>query len=121
MSPIQLPRLELVQPTRSVASLLCRESLVILVLGLLVGVADLFRPQLVWALLATSLAYARYYTHSLPFEVKLANASLKTLFILAIDVARHCPLDATMCPGSQKVKGQGRFPEPMPGPSATHA
>jgi hypothetical protein len=33
---------------------------------------------------ATSLAYARYYTHSLPLEVKLANATLKTLFFRAV-------------------------------------
>jgi hypothetical protein len=39
----------------------------------------------------TSLSYARTYTSSLPFEVKLANATLKTLFFLAIDVGLIIP------------------------------
>jgi 4-amino-4-deoxy-L-arabinose transferase-like glycosyltransferase len=41
--------------------------------------------------LRASLAYASYYTQSLPFEVKLANATFKTLFFLAIDVGVVIP------------------------------
>lgn len=41
--------------------------------------------------LRASLAYAGYYTSCLPFEVKLANASLKTLFFLAIDLGLVIP------------------------------
>ena len=48
---------------------------------------------------ATSLAYSRYYTHSLPFEVKLANATLKTLFFLAIDVGLVIPAAALIVRG----------------------
>jgi 4-amino-4-deoxy-L-arabinose transferase-like glycosyltransferase len=56
---------------------------------------------LVWLLrtnamadLLTSLAYARFYTSSLPLEVKLANATLKTLFFLAIDIGLVIPAAA---------------------------
>jgi 4-amino-4-deoxy-L-arabinose transferase-like glycosyltransferase len=113
-----------------------------LVMGLLVGVAILIRPQAALALLpmavvairrkvefktvaiaavgallpllammawlwhgdaladaATSLAYSRYYTNSLPFEVKLANATLKTLFFLAIDVGLVIPVVALIVRG----------------------
>ena len=112
------------------------------VMGLLVGVAILIRPQAALALLpmavvairrkvelkalaiaatgallpllamaawlwradaladaATSLAYSRYYTNSLPFEVKLANATLKTLFFLAIDVGLVIPVVALIVRG----------------------
>jgi len=47
----------------------------------------------------TSLAYARTYANSLPFEVKLANATLKTLFFLAIDVGLVIPAVALMVRG----------------------
>jgi 4-amino-4-deoxy-L-arabinose transferase-like glycosyltransferase len=47
----------------------------------------------------TSLAYSRYYTNSLPFEVKLANATLKTLFFLAIDVGLVIPVVALIVRG----------------------
>lgn len=48
---------------------------------------------------AVSLAYSRYYTNSLPFEVKLANATLKTLFFLAIDVGLVIPAAALLVRG----------------------
>jgi len=48
---------------------------------------------------ATSLAYSRYYTNSLPFEVKLANATLKTLFFLAVDVGLVIPVAALLVHG----------------------
>jgi 4-amino-4-deoxy-L-arabinose transferase-like glycosyltransferase len=41
--------------------------------------------------LRASLAYASYYTNSLPFEVKLANGTIKTLFFVAIDVGLVIP------------------------------
>jgi len=41
-----------------------------------------------------SLAYARFYTNSLPLEVKLANGTLKTLFFLAIDIGLVIPTTA---------------------------
>jgi 4-amino-4-deoxy-L-arabinose transferase-like glycosyltransferase len=48
---------------------------------------------------AVSLAYSRYYANSLPFEVKLANATLKTLFFLAIDVGLVIPALALLVRG----------------------
>jgi 4-amino-4-deoxy-L-arabinose transferase-like glycosyltransferase len=50
----------------------------------------------------TSLAYSRYYTNSLPFEVKLANATLKTLFFLAIDVGLVIPAVALIVRGRRR-------------------
>jgi 4-amino-4-deoxy-L-arabinose transferase-like glycosyltransferase len=41
---------------------------------------------------AASMAYAQYYASSLPFEVKVANGTLKTLFFLAIDVGLVIPV-----------------------------
>ena len=49
--------------------------------------------------LRTSLAYANYYTNCLPFEVKLANASLKTLFFVAIDVGLMIPVTMLLYQG----------------------
>ena len=46
-----------------------------------------------------SLAYARYYTSSLPFEIKLANGTLKTLFFLVIDVGLVIPAVALILRG----------------------
>jgi len=46
-----------------------------------------------------SLAYSRYYANSLPLEVKLANATLKTLFFLAIDVGLVIPAAALLVRG----------------------
>jgi 4-amino-4-deoxy-L-arabinose transferase-like glycosyltransferase len=51
---------------------------------------------------ATSLAYSRYYAHSLPFEVKLANGTLKTLFFLAIDVGLVIPVVALIVRGRRQ-------------------
>lgn len=51
---------------------------------------------------ATSLAYSRYYANSLPFEVKLANATLKTLFFLAIDVGLVIPAVALLVRGRRR-------------------
>ena len=51
---------------------------------------------------ATSLAYSRYYTHSLPLEVKLANGTLKTLFFLAIDLGLVIPAVALMVRGRRR-------------------
>jgi 4-amino-4-deoxy-L-arabinose transferase and related glycosyltransferases of PMT family len=51
---------------------------------------------------ATSFAYARYYTTSLPFEVKLANGTLKTLFFLAIDVGLFIPAVALIVRGRRR-------------------
>jgi 4-amino-4-deoxy-L-arabinose transferase-like glycosyltransferase len=51
---------------------------------------------------ATSLAYARYYTNSLPLEVKLANGTLKTLFFLAIDVGLVIPVAALLVRGRRR-------------------
>jgi 4-amino-4-deoxy-L-arabinose transferase-like glycosyltransferase len=50
----------------------------------------------------TSLAYSRYYANSLPFEVKLANATLKTLFFLAIDVGLVIPAVALIVRGRRQ-------------------
>ena len=50
----------------------------------------------------SSLAYARYYANSLPFEVKLANATLKTLFFLAIDVGLVIPAVALIMHGRRR-------------------
>jgi 4-amino-4-deoxy-L-arabinose transferase-like glycosyltransferase len=52
--------------------------------------------------LRTSLAYARYYTNSLPFEVKLANATLKTLFFVAIDVGLLIPVVMLVVQGRRR-------------------
>ena len=52
--------------------------------------------------LRTSLAYASYYTRSLPFEVKLANGTLKTLFFLAIDVGLVIPAVVLMTRGRSR-------------------
>jgi 4-amino-4-deoxy-L-arabinose transferase-like glycosyltransferase len=49
--------------------------------------------------LRTSLAYASYYTRSLPFEAKLANGTLKTMFFLAIDVGLVIPAAMLMTRG----------------------
>jgi len=57
----------------------------------LVLLASLWRADAL-ADFQTSLAYARYYSNSLPFEVKLANATLKTLFFVAIDVGLLIPV-----------------------------
>jgi 4-amino-4-deoxy-L-arabinose transferase-like glycosyltransferase len=42
--------------------------------------------------LRASLTYASYYSSCLPFEVKLANGSLKTLFFAAIDLGLMIPV-----------------------------
>lgn len=47
-----------------------------------------------WQETLTSLAYARTYANCLPFEVKLANATLKTLFFLAINIGLVIPAAA---------------------------
>jgi 4-amino-4-deoxy-L-arabinose transferase-like glycosyltransferase len=59
--------------------------------------------------LRTSLAYASYYTNCLPFEVKLANASLKTLFFVAINVGLVIPVFMLLAQGrrSDPVWRQG--------------
>jgi len=49
--------------------------------------------------LRVSLAYASYYTNSLPFEVKLANGTLKTLFFVAIDVGLVIPAAMLLAQG----------------------
>ncbi len=67
-------------------------------LPLLATVAWLWRADAL-ADAATSLAYARYYTNSLPFEVKLANGTLKTLFFLAINVGLVLPVAAFLVRG----------------------
>jgi len=51
---------------------------------------------------ATSLAYSRYYTNSLPFEAKLANGTLKTLFFLAIHVGLVIPAVALIVHGRRR-------------------
>ncbi len=70
-------------------------------LPLLATVAWLWRADAL-ADAATSLAYARYYTNSLPFEVKLANGTLKTLFFLAIDVGLVIPVGAFLVRGRRR-------------------
>ncbi|HEY5282273.1 MAG TPA: hypothetical protein VIM14_05735 [Polyangia bacterium] len=70
-------------------------------LPLLAMVAWLWRADAL-ADAAASLAYSRYYTHSLPFEVKLANATLKTLFFLAIDVGLVIPAVALIVRGGRR-------------------
>jgi hypothetical protein len=59
--------------------------------------------------LRTSLAYASYYTNCLPFEVKLANGSLKTLFFVAINVGLVIPVVMLLAQGrkSDPVWRQG--------------
>ena len=52
--------------------------------------------------LRTSLAYASYYTNCLPFEVKLANGSLKTLFFVAIDVGLMIPVAMLLVQGRRR-------------------
>jgi hypothetical protein len=49
--------------------------------------------------LRASLTYASYYSSCLPFEVKLANASLKTLFFVAIDVGLMIPVGVLLVRG----------------------
>lgn len=51
---------------------------------------------------AKSLAYARIYANCLPFEVKLANGTLKTLFFLAIDVGLVIPVVALIVRGRHR-------------------
>ena len=53
----------------------------------------------------TSLAYASYYSNSLPFEVKLANGMLKTLFFLAIDVGLVIPVVMLLVEGRRRDHG----------------
>jgi 4-amino-4-deoxy-L-arabinose transferase-like glycosyltransferase len=48
---------------------------------------------------AASLAYARTYTNSLPFEAKLSNGTLKTLFFVGIDLGLVIPAAALMVRG----------------------
>lgn len=70
-------------------------------LPLLATVAWLWRADAL-ADAVTSLAYSRYYTHSLPFEVKLANGTLKTVFFLAIDVGLVIPVAALIARGRRQ-------------------
>jgi 4-amino-4-deoxy-L-arabinose transferase-like glycosyltransferase len=69
-----------------------------LTLPLLAMTAWLWRTDAIADAVA-SLAYARYYTSSLPFEIKLANGTLKTLFFLAIDVGLVIPAVALILRG----------------------
>jgi 4-amino-4-deoxy-L-arabinose transferase-like glycosyltransferase len=52
--------------------------------------------------LRSSLAYASYYTNCLPFEVKLANGSLKTLFFVAINVGLVIPVVMLLAQGRKR-------------------
>jgi 4-amino-4-deoxy-L-arabinose transferase-like glycosyltransferase len=67
----------------------------------LVLVAWLWRMDAIVDLRA-SLAYASYYTNCLPFEVKLANATLKTLFFVAIDVGLVIPAAMLVAHGRRR-------------------
>jgi len=49
--------------------------------------------------LRSSLSYASYYTNCLPLEVKMANASLKTLFFVAINVGLVIPVTMLLAQG----------------------
>jgi 4-amino-4-deoxy-L-arabinose transferase-like glycosyltransferase len=64
----------------------------------LVLLAWLWRADAFTDLMA-SFAYASYYTNSLPFELKLANATLKTLFFVAIDVGLLIPVTMFLVQG----------------------
>jgi 4-amino-4-deoxy-L-arabinose transferase-like glycosyltransferase len=64
-------------------------------------VAWLWRADAI-ADLRTSMAYASYYTNCLPFEVKLANASLKTLFFVAINVGLMIPVAMLVTRGRRR-------------------
>ena len=52
--------------------------------------------------LRASLAYASYYTQCLPLEVKLANASLKTLLFVGINVGLMVPVTMLLARGRRQ-------------------
>jgi 4-amino-4-deoxy-L-arabinose transferase-like glycosyltransferase len=50
----------------------------------------------------SSMAYAGYYTRCLPFEMKLLNGCLKSLFFLAIDLGLVIPVIGLMAYGRRR-------------------
>jgi hypothetical protein len=81
---------------RTAAVVACAAALPTLVL-----VASLWRADAL-ADLRASLAYANYYAKCLPFEVKLANASLKSLFFVGINLGLMIPVTMLLARGRRR-------------------